>query len=54
VGEQVDPHTMNVIEIADAPDRPPGIVIEEVRRGYWWRAKVLRCAEVRATRPDNS
>ena len=53
VGEQVDTHTMNVVEIVDAPDRPAGIVIDEVRRGYWWRTKVLRCAEVRATRRDN-
>jgi molecular chaperone GrpE len=48
VGKSVDPHTMTVVEAVADPLRPPGMVIEEVRPGYYWRDQVLRCAEVRA------
>ena len=41
---------MTVIEVVDDPDRPPGEVVDEVRRGYTWRGRVLRFAEVRASR----
>jgi molecular chaperone GrpE len=50
VGLPVDPGLMTVIEVVDAPDRPPGHVVDEVRRGYTWRGRVLRYAEVRAAR----
>ena len=29
---------------------PPGLVIEEIRPGYYWKDKVIRFAEVRAVR----
>jgi molecular chaperone GrpE len=50
VGLPVDPGLMTVIEAVDAPDQMPGYVIDEVRRGYIWRGRVLRYAEVRAAR----
>ena len=50
VGRPIDPGQMTVIEVVDSPDRPPGHVIDEVRRGYTWRGRVLRYAEVRAAR----
>ncbi len=50
VGRPVDPGLMTVIEVVDSPDQPPGHVIDEVRRGYTWRGRVLRYAEVRAAR----
>jgi molecular chaperone GrpE len=50
VGRPVDPGLMTVVEVVDDPDRPPGVVVEEVRRGYTWRGRVLRYAEVRASR----
>ena len=50
VGEPVDPGRMAVVALVDAPDRPPGSVVDEVRRGYTWRGRVLRFAEVRAAR----
>lgn len=49
-GEMVDPHCMQVVEAVDDDGRPPGMVVEEVRRGYWWHGKVLRFAEVRAVK----
>ncbi len=51
VGRLVDAELMTVIELVDAPERPPGQVVDEVRRGYTWRGRVLRFAEVRAARP---
>ncbi|MEJ7637410.1 MAG: nucleotide exchange factor GrpE [Singulisphaera sp.] len=50
VGRPVDPGRMTVIEIVDDPKRPPNEVVDEVRRGYTWRGRVLRYAEVRAGR----
>jgi molecular chaperone GrpE len=48
VGRQVDPHSMTVIETLSDPSRPPGLVVEEIRTGYYWKTKVLRFAEVKA------
>jgi molecular chaperone GrpE len=50
VGRAVDPALMTVVEAVDAPDQSPGQVVDEVRRGYTWRGRVLRYAEVRAAR----
>jgi molecular chaperone GrpE len=46
----VDPERMIVLEVVEDPHRPPGEVIEEVRSGYTWGDRVLRYAEVRASR----
>jgi molecular chaperone GrpE len=50
MGRPVDPERMIVLAVVEDPIRPPGEVIEEVRRGYTWRQRVLRPAEVRASR----
>ena len=50
VGQPVDPDRMIVVEVTDAPDLPPQTVFEELRRGYTWRGRILRLAEVRAVR----
>jgi molecular chaperone GrpE len=50
LGRQVDPELMIVVEVVDDPDLPPHTVIEEVRSGYLWRGRVVRPAEVRASR----
>lgn len=47
-GCMVDPNSMTVVETVSDPGRPPGLVIEEVRTGYFWKTKVLRFAEVKA------
>jgi molecular chaperone GrpE len=54
LGEPVDPDRMVVVEVVHDPERPSHTVVEELRRGYLWRGRVLRFAEVRATRggPD--
>ncbi len=50
LGRQVDPELMIVVEVVDDPDLPPHTVIEELRRGYLWRGRVVRHAEVKASR----
>ena len=49
-GRQFDPELMEVLEAVDAPGRPPGTVVEEVRRGYRWNGKLLRFALVTVAR----
>ncbi|HEY2252390.1 MAG TPA: nucleotide exchange factor GrpE [Planctomycetaceae bacterium] len=50
IGRPVDPERMIVVELVETPDKPPGSVVDEVRRGYTWNGRVLRCVEVRAAR----
>jgi len=50
LGRLVDPERMIVVEVVDDPGRPPGQVVAEVRRGYTWQGRLLRPAEVRASR----
>jgi molecular chaperone GrpE len=50
VGEPFDPELMEVLEAADNTGRPPGEVLAEVRRGYLWRGRVFRFAQVRVAR----
>lgn len=48
VGRQVDPALMTVVEVVNDPLRPPGLVVDQIRPGYYWKDKVIRFAEVRA------
>jgi molecular chaperone GrpE len=49
-GRVVDPELMTVLEVVDLPDHPRGTVIKELRKGYTWRGRVIRYAEVQAVR----
>lgn len=49
-GQPFDPETMEVLDVVAADGRPSGEVIEEVRRGYRWRGRVFRCAQVRVAK----
>jgi molecular chaperone GrpE len=49
-GCAVDPELMTVLEVVDAAGLAPGTVTKELRRGYTWRGRVLRYAEVQAVR----
>ncbi len=53
-GRPVDPERMTVLEVVDDPARPPGSVVKELRRGYTWRGRVVRYAEVQAVRSGGS
>lgn len=48
VGRPVDPEIMNVASVVAEAAGAPGTVLRELRRGYLFRGKLLRCAEVQA------
>jgi molecular chaperone GrpE len=50
VGEPVDPEQMIVVEVIQSDSLPAETVCEEIRAGYLWKGRLLRSAEVRATR----
>jgi len=50
LGKPVDPALMEVVQIVVDPAQPPGIVLDEVRRGYRRHGQVYRFAQVVATR----
>lgn len=50
VGEPFDPERMEVLEAVGDSGRPANEVVGEVRRGYLWRGRVFRFAQVRVAR----
>jgi molecular chaperone GrpE len=50
VGVSFDPESMEVLEAVADSSRPTGEVVGEVRRGYLWRGKLFRYAQVRVAR----
>ena len=50
VGELFDPECMEVVEAIAEPGRQSTEVLEEVRRGYRWRGRLFRFAQVRVAR----
>jgi molecular chaperone GrpE len=52
-GQPFDPEQMEAIEVVADAGRPGGEVIDEVRRGYRWRGRVFRYAQVRVARAPN-
>jgi molecular chaperone GrpE len=50
-GQPFDPERMEVVDVVAHTDRPSGEVVEEVRRGYLWRGRVFRYAQVRVAKP---
>jgi molecular chaperone GrpE len=51
VGQPFDPERMEAVEVVTDRGRAASEVIEVVRRGYLWRGKVFRFAQVRVARP---
>jgi molecular chaperone GrpE len=51
-GELFDPEQMEVVEAVADSGRPSGEVVEEVRRGYLWRGRVFRYAQVRVAKDE--
>jgi molecular chaperone GrpE len=50
VGRPFDPESMEVLEVVIDSERPSGEVVGEVRRGYLWRDRVFRFAQVRVAK----
>jgi molecular chaperone GrpE len=53
VGQPFDPECMEAVEVVARPDLASSEVLEEVRRGYLWRGRLFRCAQVRVARPGS-
>ncbi len=51
VDEAFDPEIMEVAEVVRDANRVRTEVIEELRRGYLWRGRLFRCAQVRVAKP---
>jgi molecular chaperone GrpE len=52
VGQPFDPEVMEAVEVVVQPGLATTLVIEEVRRGYLWRGRVFRFAQVKVARPQ--
>jgi molecular chaperone GrpE len=52
LGQAVDPALMEVVQIVSDSTKPPGMVADIVRCGYWRYGQVYRFAQVVATRSD--
>lgn len=50
VGERFDPERMEVVEVVADSGKPAGEVLGEVRRGYFWRGRLFRYAQVRVAK----
>ncbi len=51
VGQPFDPEQMEVVDVVHDSGEPANQVVEEVRRGYLWRDRVFRYAQVRVAKP---
>ncbi len=49
-GEAFDPERMEVVAVDTESRQAPGTVVAEVRRGYLWRGRVFRYAQVSVAR----
>ncbi len=45
-GDAFDPDRMEAVEVVTDSEAPPGHVVSEIRRGYLWRGRVFRYAQV--------
>jgi molecular chaperone GrpE len=51
VGQPFDPETMEVAEVVREEGRASTEVLQEIRRGYLWRGRLFRYAQVRVAKP---
>jgi molecular chaperone GrpE len=51
VGQTFDPETMEVAEVVRDEGRSSTEVVQEIRRGYLWRGRLFRYAQVRVAKP---
>jgi molecular chaperone GrpE len=50
VGRPFDAERMEAVEVISNSNQPAGEVIDELRRGYMWKGKVFRFAQVRVAK----
>ncbi len=54
VDRPFDPHTMHATETVQRRDRAHGVVVSEIRAGFWQDDKLLRPAEVVVNKKDSN
>lgn len=48
IGEKANPKWHKVLEVEKHPEREDETIIEEIKKGYLWKGKLLRTAEIKA------
>jgi len=54
IGKAFDPHLHEAVLEVEAPDQPDGTVVEEVRKGYLYKGRLLRASMVKVARNPSS
>jgi len=54
VGDTFDPHRHDALAMVDVPGVEPGIVVEELQRGYYMKGKVIRPAVVKVSQETST
>ena len=52
LGKKFDPNLHEVIEEVEVKDQEPGIIVEEIQKGYLIQERLLRPAKVKITKPE--
>jgi molecular chaperone GrpE len=50
VGQPFDPERMEAVEAVAGSGQTPGLVLDEVQRGYLWKGRIFRYARVRVAK----
>ena len=50
LGEKFDPNYQEAVEMVEVKGKEPGIVVEEIKKGYKLRSKVIRPARVKISK----
>jgi len=50
LGKKFDPNFHEAVEVVEKDDYEPGVVVEEVKKGYFFQGKVLRPARVKVAK----
>jgi molecular chaperone GrpE len=50
IGEKVNPYIHNIVEIDERTDFEDGTIVEVIRKGYFWKRKLLRPVDVKVAK----
>jgi molecular chaperone GrpE len=53
IGEKVNPYIHNIVEIDERTDFEDGTIVEVIRKGYFWKRKLLRPVDVKVAKKIN-
>jgi len=52
IGEIVNPHIHNVVEVVEKPEQESGTIIEIIKKGYIWKKNLLRPVDVKVVKNE--